>query len=322
MLKAFSAAWVCLCYVCLLHPARADVVTGRIMCDANKSMTANAGDAGMAGVMVVVVSEAGGFSNAAVTAADGSFRMTIPNFDPLAYRRDPLSQSYIETLTPSTLPADAAVLFPQPALGTTPAYYINPAAPPSPLVYYVSAAGSSTNGDWLISSSACQGVVQSNACVLSGSGAISGASNRVEHSFSGSISPKVKRNGFRLGNWTHEARALNLRFRSTEIDAVSCAQGTDATATGAGDTWKAIEFSGRGTLRSRHGQRTESTRVFFTVWAEDHGTPGAGKDSYYLRVYNNEGATLLLVNGDPANPENIVPIPISKGNLRVRSAQL
>src|ERR1051325_2178851 len=157
MTKSFSPGERCLCCLVLLLPARADVVTGRILCDANTNMNADAGDPGLSGVMVVIVSEAGGFSNATVSTADGSFTMTIPNCDSLAYRRDPLSQSYIETLSSATLPADATVLSPQPALGTTPAYYLNPAFPPGPL-FYISAAGTSTNGDWLVSSAACRNV--------------------------------------------------------------------------------------------------------------------------------------------------------------------
>jgi hypothetical protein len=315
MTKSLSTAGLCLFVASLLCSAHADVITGRILCDANKNMTADAGDAGVAGALVVIVSEAGGSSNAAITAADGSFSMTIPNFNASAYRQDPLSQSYIETVSASTLPADATVVFPQPALGTTPAYYIAPASTNSPLMY-ISAAGVSSTGDWLISSSACQGIMQSNACRVAGSGLIKGASNRVEHSFSGSVSPTVKKNGFRQGNWTHEARALKLRFRSTAIDAVSCAEGTDGVS-----EVNAIEFSGRGILHNRNGRKTVSTPVFFTAWAEDHGTPGAGKDGYYIRVYDAQGVTLILVSGDPANPENIVPVPISRGNFRVRPAQ-
>jgi hypothetical protein len=57
--------------------------------------------------------------------------------------------------------------------------------------------------------------------------------------------------------------------------------------------------------------------VNFTVRAEDHGGPGRGVDRYYLRVYSSDGATLLLVSGDPSNPLDILTIPISAGNLRI-----
>src|SRR4051794_19549689 len=213
MLKTLFAAWTCLACVWLPCAARAGTVTGRIRCDANTNGFADSGDVGISGVMVIVVGEAGGFSNSAVTVADGSFSMSLPDFDAAAYRRDPLSQSYIESLAPGTLPADAVVLLPQPALGTNPVYYITPAiASNSTPIFYISLAGSSTNGDWLISSASCQTVMQSHTCRLSGSGTIRGAGNRVEHLFSGSVAPNGK-NGLPRGNWTHEARALNQRFK-------------------------------------------------------------------------------------------------------------
>ena len=313
MSKILSAAWVCFSCVLLPYVASSGTVTGRILCDADTNMVADAADVGIGGVRVIVVSEAGGYSNSAVTLADGSFSMSLPDFDAFAYRQDPLSQSYVERLAPDTLPADAVVLFPQPALGTNPVYYISPAiASNNTPIFYISLAGSSTNGDWLISSASCQTEMQSNTCRLSGRGAIRGAENRVEHSFGGSVSPNG-RNGLPRGNWTHQARTLNLRFKGNLIDTVLCAGGTSDGS--------AIEFSGRGTLTSGKGKKATVTPVLFTVHSEDHGQPGAGKDTYYIRVYNQAGETLLLVNGDSENPENIVPVPISKGNLRIRTAQ-
>jgi hypothetical protein len=313
MQKSLFLAGLCVFYVCLADPARAGVVTGRVLCDANNNMTIDDGDVGMSGVMVTVVGEIGTYSNSAVTAADGSFSMTLPDFDAFAYRRDPLSQSYIERLSPSTLPSDAIVVFPQPALGTNPVYYISPQSTNSP-IYYISLTGSSTNGDWLISSASCRAVPQTNTCRFAGSGVIRGDSNLVEHSFSGSISPKLNKKGFRQGKWTHLARALNLRFQSTEIDSVSCSQVAGISGI---SVVNAFDFTGRGVLRALRGRKQPSTPVFFTAHVEDGGTPGAGKDAYYFRAYNEAGDTLLLVSGDPANPENITPVLISKGNLRV-----
>jgi hypothetical protein len=315
MLKPHSAAALFFCFALLsLAPVRAGEVVGRVLCDANNNLTNDEADLGMAGVMVVVVSEAGGFSNSTVTLANGSFSLTIPDFDAAAYRRDPLSQSYIESLTPSTLPVDAVVVIPVPALGTNPVYYISPQTTNSP-IFYITLGGSSTNGDWLISSAACQSLsTQSNACRISGSGTIGGESNRVD-TFSGSVSPKLKKNGFRQGNWTHVSRTLNLRFKSTEIDSVSC--GPTETNT----SEASILFTGRGTLRPLHGKKKSSTPVFFTVSAKDLGSPGKGRDAYYIRIFDQDNTTLLLVSGDPGNPENIVPVPITRGNLRIRAAK-
>jgi hypothetical protein len=313
MFKILAFACVSLSFVCFPFSPRAGTVTGRILCDANTNMVADPGDAGISGVMVIVVSEAGGFSNSAVTLGDGSFSMSLPDFDASAYRRDPLSQSYIERLAADTLPADAVVLVPQPALGTNPVYYITPAiASNNTPISYISLAGSSTNGDWLISSVSCQAEAQSNSCSISGSGTIRGTTKHVEDSFGGNVSPNGK-NGLPRGKWMHEARTLNLRFESKHIDAVACAAGA-----GGGS---AIEFSGRGTLTSGKGKKAAVTPALFFVHAEDAGKPKAGKDAYYIRVYNQAGDTLLLVSGDSGNPENVVPVPISKGNLRIKTVQ-
>jgi hypothetical protein len=162
--------------------------------------------------------------------------------------------------------------------------------------------------------------MQSNACRIFGAGTIRGESNRVD-AFSGSVWPKLNKHGLRQGNWTHVVRSLNLRFKSTAIDSLACAHEDGVGGPGGAKvTMNAIEFTGRGTLRPLRGKNRTATPVFFTVRAEDLGRPGAGHDSYYIRVYDQDGVTLLLVSGDQADPENIVPIPLSRGNLRIRSA--
>ncbi len=83
----------------------------------------------------------------------------------------------------------------------------------------------------------------------------------------------------------------------------------------------ALEFSGRGIVRDSHAKKAVSTPVFFTAMVADSGEQGAGKDRYYIRVYDDQGATLILMSGDLANPQNIFPVPISNGNLRVTPAQ-
>jgi hypothetical protein len=90
MIKTLFTVFVCLASASALRSVHADLITGRILCDANQNLTADAGDAGVAGALIVIVSEAGGFSNAVITAANGSFGLAIPPFDASAYRRDPL----------------------------------------------------------------------------------------------------------------------------------------------------------------------------------------------------------------------------------------
>jgi hypothetical protein len=92
-------------------------------------------------------------------------------------------------------------------------------------------------------------------------------------------------------------------------------------ATEGGLAMPALEFSGRGIVRDSQAKKAVSTPVFFTAMVADSGKQGAGKDRYYIRVYDGAGATLILVSGDHANPENIVPVPISNGNFRVTPAR-
>src|SRR5690349_14058561 len=115
-------------------------VSGSVFCDANHDGVIDTNDAGLPNVLVVITNQNNSFSNATVTAADGSFSLTIPDFDPLAARRDPLSQVYVETLDASSLPISSAILFPLAItyLSPTPAWYISPGANPTDPVSYTS----------------------------------------------------------------------------------------------------------------------------------------------------------------------------------------
>ena len=296
-----SAALLCLTTA---TSARAALVTGVVRCDANHNLTNDVGDAGIAGVLVVVTNQTGTFFNSTFTAADGSFSLQIPNFDPLAEISDPLSQLYVETLHAVTLPPAAVIVFP-PAitnLSLTPAWYIN-FAPDLTNLVYVSGTGISPNGDWLVSNAGCE----SGDCGLSGGGVIRSSSKRPEHSFHGGISPTVLPDGTRRGNWTDLAHDSKLLFQSTVVQTVNCI----------GSPAHAIEFSGLGTLKGIDGNKARFDAVHFTVRVEDHRRPGRGGDGYYLRVYTSDGVTLLLVSGDAANPLDIVTVPISAGNLTI-----
>jgi hypothetical protein len=295
-----SLALLCLT---MTTTARASVVSGIIQCDANQNGTNDIGDIGIANVMVVVVNENHTFSNFTFTAADGSFSVQIPDFSALAERQDPLSQVYEESLDPSTLPAGSTILLPVSIayIHTYPAYYIDFAADLTNVVY-TTATGTFSTGNWLVSSPSCQ----SSACSIAGSGVIRGSSRKADHSFGGTISLKLLRDGTRRGHWTHVSHLDNLLFKSTVVQTVSC-DGAPANT---------IEFSGLGTLRGTGRNRVRYNSVLFTVRAEDHGR-GHGLDLYYLRVYSSDGTTLLLVSGDPSNPLNIVTVPLSAGNFKI-----
>jgi hypothetical protein len=302
---------------------RADVVTGRVLCDADNNQVIDPGDIGLAGVTVGIRSQGGSFTNFTVTGPDGSFSLEIPVFNDLANRQDPLSQIYVETIVPGTLPAGATVLLPQsPFAGENPDYYIAPAAPGGVPLSFHSAAGDSTTGDWLIASASCQSTgqtnvpppvpptLQTNACALSGAGSILSSGRHAAHIFSGGVIPGTSRRPAPRGHWTHDARDQKLRFSSTAIDSIAC--GSDMNL-------KQILITGRGTLSSYGGKRTPRIAVLFILWVQDAGRTRTGHDLYYLRVYTADGATQLLVSSDSGNPNDIAPVPISRGNLMIRA---
>jgi len=133
-------------------------VHGHVYCDANGTGQLDSGDQPLAGVQVIVRQEYGSYSNSTVAASDGTFNVTIPNFDLNAYRRDPLSQTYVETVVASTLPPNSTILFPQPItyISPTPAYYVDFASTNSNSLIFNSGTGATTTDEWLISSPACQ----------------------------------------------------------------------------------------------------------------------------------------------------------------------
>src|SRR3954466_8391891 len=102
MKKITSLFVSCLFFASFTSAAVAGTVTGFVFCDANNNQLIDSNDVPIAGVQVVVRGLIGTFSNSTVTAVNGSFSLEIPPFDPLALIRDPLSQTYVETLNPAT----------------------------------------------------------------------------------------------------------------------------------------------------------------------------------------------------------------------------
>ena len=306
-----SAIVVCLS---MIAPSHAALITGVVQCDANQNLTNDIGDVGIQGVVVIVTNLAGTFSNSTVTAANGSFSLAIPDFDPLLQVQNPLAQIYVETLDFSTLPSDCGVRFP-PVAPTiqppVPAFFIQFSQDLTNLVYLIGVTGfpAVPNGNWLLTCASCPS--SSSACGLSGGGTIA-KNPRPAHNFGGHVSPVSSMNGMIQGEWTHIAHNLKLQFHSTEIQTVTC-------GTVPGTSFEFIEFSGLGVLKGIAGKKAKFTPVLFVVRAEDHGQPGRNADRYYIRVYLPDGTTLLLVSGDPANPANIVTVPISSGNLNIQA---
>jgi hypothetical protein len=305
-----AAAATALLTLTVAGNSRAGTVTGTVACDANNDNIIDSGDIGIPQVLVIVTNETGSFSNSDLTAADGSFKIHIPNFSALGERQDPLSQVYIETLDQTTLPTGSTIVFPQPItnLTWTPSYFIDYASNRTTLEY-TSGTGSSTNGDWLINNPECQssggGSNSLGACSVSGSG-ITTNGNRPDHLFKGTVSSDML-----SGRWTDIQRGTHLRFDSTSIDTVTCGTGS-------------IDFTGTGTLRGKavHGhvesvqfaaRLVQTSQVVNPTGRHPHqvSTPAA----YYLRVFDANGDTLDLVSGDPGNPEDVAPVPVTDSTL-------
>lgn len=276
--------------------SRAANVTGSIFCDANGDGILDTGDIAIPGVRVVITNQTGSFSNSAVSAVDGSFNISIPDFNPVLERLDPLSQVYVEGLAPASLPAGSTIVLPTAItnLTSTPVYFIDFAADFTNLVF-TSGTGDTTTGDWLINDPEC-GASAGN-CKLTGNARFAGQEN-ASHMFGGTI---VSGNPPK-GRWVDVSRMPNERFQSTTVDSVICGTGT-------------IDFSGTGTL----GEHRQEGQVLFTAHVENIST-GKKKESvtgYYLRVYTADGTTLDLVSADAEDPTNVAPVAVTSGHLRL-----
>jgi hypothetical protein len=309
--------------------SHAAIVTGNIFCDANQNGVIDAGDPGVPGVVVVITNENYSFSNAAVTASDGSFSVQIPDFSALKEVSDPLSQIYVETLSSSSLPANSTIVIPTAVTNITsnPAYFISFATTNNQTnLVFTSGMGDTSTGDWLLNNPECgsagNGITNGN-CKVTGDAHVLLAGG-IDHNCDGKIvggdRPK--------GQWIDSSRALNLVFRSKSIQSVVCGTGI-------------IEFSGTGTLKSlRGGSRTVETNepvspnrsietnqlvgpIFFTVEIESVSTTDGHRnetaDAYYFRAYTADGTTLEVVNGDDLDPTDIVPVPTFRGNFRMKA---
>lgn len=277
--------------------SRAANVPGSIFCDANGDGVLDTGDIAVEGVTVVITNQTGSFSNGAVSAVDGSFNISIPNFDPVLEVHDPLAQIYYETVLPGTLPAGSTIILPVPLASMTngaPLYVVQFAEDFTNLVF-TSGTGDSNTGDWLINDPECG--ASAGTCKLTGNARFAEQESG-SHLFGGTIvsgtPPK--------GRWVDVAHAPIGRFESTTVDSVICGTGM-------------IDFSGTGTLGG-HKQRNQ---VLFTAHVENLSTGSKNKTvaGYYLRVYTADGTTLDLVSADPEDPTNMAPVAVTSGHLRI-----
>jgi hypothetical protein len=289
-MKKLSISLAALMFFLAANTSQAWFATGYILCDGNQNRTIDLADTGIPSVLVLVTNTSGTFSNAGWTGPDGYFLIALPED----------AGSYVETLVAETLPPDSGVLVPNP-----------------PAFSFSLPNGDATvfDASWLINNPGCQDV---GGCWLTGGGTV-GSGKKPDHSFGGNVYPGCFSTAGQGGQWTDVAHNLKLQFQGTVVQTVRCGNivgippGSDSPVT----PFNFIEFSGTGTLKGIGGNKANYGTVNFYARAEDSAEPGKKTDRYYLRVYSTDGTTLMLVSGDPSNPENIVPMQTSGGNLQL-----
>lgn len=267
---------------------------GKVFCDADTNGVVDPTDPPLQSVLVIVTNTSGTYSNASWTAADGFFIVPLPA----------IPDQYVEYIHPATIPADAS-----------------PVTPSSGMWSFGTTSNLDTvTADFLISSASCFPIpVRTGACWLTGGGTLSNGKKQPADSFGGVVYPGCNPDAGNGGNWNHIAHNVKLHFQGKVIDMVNCGNvpGIPPGSTSPKTPVNFIEFQGTGTLKGIAGNKANYAEVFFFARAEDRGEPGKNVDRYYLRVYDATGATLLLVSGDMANPQNVVPMIISGGNLQM-----
>ena len=71
-------------------------------------------------------------------------------------------------------------------------------------------------------------------------------------------------------------------------------------------------------MRGSCGAKTGSVPVLFFAYVEDRSSFNREPDRYYLRVSDESGAVLMLVSADPENPQDVAPVPIGSGDLKLQ----
>lgn len=291
-------------------PVFAMRVSGQVFCDANQTGILEMDEDTPIEGVTVRVSNPDGVVYERNTDASGSFYFSLPV----------VVGTYTETLE-AGLPSDAIII--EPAGG------VNQFTLDNVTWFNVQ--------NWLIDSETCQ----QTGCWLTGGGvkfssitntrlAEFGTGNGPLHSFGGNVFPSCDPNPGDGGQWNHIAHDMKLHFQGNSIHTVTCGN-LDPAVTDPGSEspvtpFNFIEFAGVGTLKGIKGNKADFGTVYFEARAEDRNEPGnenAAKDDggatidhYYLRVYNGDGQTLMVVEDGDLPGEND-PIRITGGNLQL-----
>jgi len=278
-------------------------VSGHVYCDANGNDLGDAGiDTPLVGVSVGVTGGASG-----VTDAAGFYSLDLPD----------LPGTYQVGVTP---PNGAGIII--------------PSSNPYPITTTDTQRHAEVN--FLLSLGACSPPPPPpppvQKCWLTGGGAkfdptagIPVAEHGPRHSFGGNVNPGCNADSGDGGNWNHIAHAMKLHFQGKVVEVVQCGNvsGIPPGSTSPVTPYNFIEFRGTGTLKGIRGNKADYGVVSFYARAEDRNEPGsngqrdgAGKDRYFLNVWDSGLTTRLLIDLDD-DPNTIDPVTITDGNLQL-----
>ena len=172
--------------------------------------------------------------------------------------------------------------------------------------------------DFTLGGDFCSGVSHQGPCWLTGGGTVNKIKGTPEFSYGGVVNPGCSPIAGEGGNWNVVDHARGLHFQGKQISVISC---SGVPTKSPKVNVNIIDFMGTGTLTGIGGNPTAKAAVCFIGHAEDHNEPGGGNDMLYINVFDcTTGASLLLISGDHANPSNVVPLPISTGNLQIHTS--
>ena len=177
---------------------------------------------------------------------------------------------------------------------------------------------SSASVNFTLSGSFCTTPAPQGPCWLTGGGTIGKTQGQPDFSYGGVVNPGCSPTAAGGGNWNVVDHRDGLHFKGLNITVIGCGGSSDKAPPVNVNT---IDFMGTGTLTGFGANTMPETAVCFVGHAEDHGEPGAGKDSLYLNVFDcASGASLMLISTDTAHPLDVAPVPVSTGNLQIHTS--
>jgi len=306
--KVVTFMFVCGVMLMSVSAANAWHANGRVFCDVNGNEVIDSGDTPLKGVIVTVENLGLTFSGSDATDSSGFFKISLPD--------DP--DSFVETLDPATLPFDAVIII----------------SPTSEFAFSTTEDNSSSENDWLISSSLCEAGV----CWLTGGGvkfeSSLGLANLAQkgpqNTLGGNVNPGCSPTAGEGGQWNHVAHSDKIHFQGFAIQVVRCGNvdGIEPGSESPETPFNFIEFEGTGRVQGIKGNKAgDEPLVYFFARAEDRNEPGSNGakdgediDRYFLHVFTDpsdpSGSTVFLLDLD-GDPDTVDPVTITGGNLQI-----